>query len=241
MKLLLIRHADPDYGADSLTEAGWREAAALADRLEQTEITKVFCSPMGRAKDTASLTLARKGMEAEELPWLREFSPRMTDPDTGLERVTWDWLPQRWTREPVYYDQDRWCRTPEMEAAGVPAEYDRVCREFDGLLARYGYVRTGKLYRAVRPNRDTLALFCHLGVECVLLGHLIGASPMVLWHGLCPRTSSVTTVVTEERREGMAAFRVCAMGDTGHLYAAGLEPGFAARFCETFDSDERHD
>ena len=242
MKLLLIRHADPDYQLDSLTEAGWREAALLADRLERTEITKIYCSPLGRARDTASLTLRRKGMEAEELEWLREFRPRMIDRDTGRERIAWDWLPQRWTKEPAYYDREQWCRTPEFEAIGVPAEYAWVCAGLDELLKRHGYEREGNCYRAVRPNRDTVALFCHLGVGCVLLSHLIGASPMVLWHGLCPRTSSITTVVTEERREGVAAFRVLSMGDTAHLYAAGVEPAFAARFCETWDDpDERHD
>ena len=31
MKLLIIRHAEPDYKHDSLTEKGWYEAAYLAD------------------------------------------------------------------------------------------------------------------------------------------------------------------------------------------------------------------
>lgn len=50
MKLLIIRHADPDYSADSLTPVGWREAALLSERLERTEITKTYCSLLGRAK-----------------------------------------------------------------------------------------------------------------------------------------------------------------------------------------------
>ena len=33
MRFLIIRHGDPDYEKDSLTEKGWREAALLADRL----------------------------------------------------------------------------------------------------------------------------------------------------------------------------------------------------------------
>ena len=32
MKLLIIRHGDPDYETDSLTQQGWREAELLADR-----------------------------------------------------------------------------------------------------------------------------------------------------------------------------------------------------------------
>ena len=33
MKLLIVRHADPDYSIDSLTPTGWEEAALLARRL----------------------------------------------------------------------------------------------------------------------------------------------------------------------------------------------------------------
>ena len=85
-------------------------------------------------------------------------------------------------------------------------------------------------------------LFCHFGVECVLLSHLMHVSPMPLWHSLCAAPSSVTTIYTEERRQGIASFRVSAFGDTSHLYAAGEDPSFAARFCETWDNkEERHD
>jgi len=65
---------------------------------------------------------------------------------------------------------------------------------------------------------------------------------MVLWHGTCAAPSSVTTLVTEERREGIASFRMTAFGDISHLYAADQAPAFAARFCECFrNEDQRHD
>ncbi|MBR3418995.1 MAG: histidine phosphatase family protein, partial [Oscillospiraceae bacterium] len=105
-----------------------------------------------------------------------------------------------------------------------------------------GYLRDGMIYRAERPNRDTLLFFCHFGVECVMLGHLTGISPMVLWHGFCAAPTAITVVSTEERRKGVASFRINTFGDTGHLHAAGREPSFSARFCETFDcAAERHD
>ena len=78
--------------------------------------------------------------------------------------------------------------------------------------------------------------------HCERLSRLIGTSPMVLWHGLCAAPASVTTVYTEERRRGIASFRINSFGDTGHLYAAGEAPSFSARFCETYDNaEERHD
>ena len=38
MRILIIRHGDPDYAKDSLTEKGWREAEYLADKLEKEKI-----------------------------------------------------------------------------------------------------------------------------------------------------------------------------------------------------------
>lgn len=242
MKLLIIRHGDPDYAIDSLTEKGWREAELLARRLTAADIDAFYVSPLGRARDTASLTLKALHREAEVLPWLREFEAPITDPETGRRRVPWDWIPAAWTKTDAFYDKDAWAGVPVMREGGADKEARRVADGLDRLLRAHGYERDGRLYRAVRPNKDTVALFCHFGVECVMLAHLLGASPMVLWHGLCAAPSSVTTLTTEERRQGAACFRMNAFGDTGHLYAAGEEPSFAARFCETYDdADRRHD
>ncbi len=242
MKLMIVRHGDPDYERDCLTERGRLEAELLADRLEKQSFAAVYVSPLGRAGETAAVTLDRLGRRGETREWLREFAPRRLDPDTGRETVIWDWLPRRWTEEKAFYNREAWMHVPVMEAAGVPAEARWVCAGLDEVLAEHGYVREGELYRVSAPNRDTIAFFCHFGVECVLLGHLLGISPMPLWHGTCALTTSVTTLVTEERREGIASFRMCSFGDVSHLTGAGQEPSFSARFCETWDcAEERHD
>lgn len=242
MKLMIIRHADPDYSIDSLTPTGWKEAELLSEYLKTQDITHCYVSPLGRAKDTASLTLQKKGMTATECKWLREFWPQIDKSDNPANHCVWDWLPETWTKEPRFYDKDAWFTPDLFRKAGVEEAFLEVTTELDKLLADHGYVREGAYYRAVAPNRDTIALFCHFGLECVLLGHLLGISPMVLWHGTCAAPSSVTTLYTEERREGIASFRMNTFGSTTHLYLGGQEPSFAARFCETFDcEEERHD
>lgn len=243
MKLMIIRHGDPDYSIDSLTEKGWREAEYLADRLVKLDVREFFVSPLGRAKDTASITLKRLGRTAEECLWLREFQAPIFRPDHSEGKICpWDWLPQDWTREERFYQYDRWAE-PEMMTEGfVGAQYGWVSFSLDQLLARFGYVRDGHVYRVEDPNNDTLVFFCHFGVECVLLSHLLGISPMPLWHGFCAAPSSVTTVVTEERRKGIASFRVLSFGDISHLYAKGEGPAFAARFREAYGNEwERKD
>lgn len=238
MKLLIVRHGDPDYAADSLTERGWREAEYLAERLAAAGGDHYYVSPLGRAKATASLTLERVGREAEECLWLREFDAPIRRPDRAdRETITWDWLPQDWMAEERFFLPDRWYEPTALAEAGVKERYDWVVQSLDALLERHGYRREGRLYRALRPNNETLVLFCHFGVECVLLSHLLNISPMVLWHGLCAAPSSVTTVVTEERRQGVAAFRMGAFGDTSHLYRHGQSPSPAARFCECWGNE----
>lgn len=251
MRLLIIRHGDPDYSIDSLTEKGWKEAELLSERLVKEDITAFYVSPLGRAKDTASLTLKKLNRTATECQWLREFAPQIHRPDSPeRNHIVWDWLPEDWTKEEDFFRRDLWHANEVLQASaspatgeqGVKAEYEWVTKNFDALLAKHGYVRDGACYLAERANRDTIAFFCHFGLECVLLSHLMNVSPMVLWHSTFAAPTSVTTIYTEERREGKASFRISSFADISHLYAAGEKPSPAGRFCETYDNmEERHD
>ena len=242
MKLLIVRHADPDYSIDSLTPTGWKEAEILSHRISKLDVKEFYVSPLGRAKDTASLTLKKMNREATICPWLREFNCSIARPDSDKRIIPWDWLPADWTAVPEHFDRNLWHTTDIMKDGHVKEEYDWVTSELDKLLAQHGYEREGNYYHAVNANNDTIVFFCHFGLECVLLSHLLNISPMLLWHGMCAAPSSVTTVVTEERREGIAYFRMSSFGDISHLYANGDGPSFSARYCEAYDNaDERHD
>ena len=241
MKLVIVRHGEPDYSIDSLTERGFMEAELLSKRIYDLKPDEVYVSPLGRARDTAAPSLKLLGKEEIILPWLREFPARIIKPWKNEPGCCWDWLPEVWTKREAFYDKDRWFDCKEMNQDDLKNIYEDVISSFDLFMAEHGYVREDNIYKAVKPNRDTIVLFCHFALECVLLSRLIGASPMVLWHGFCAAPTSVTTVYSEERRKGIASFRISSFGDVSHLYANGVEPSFAARFCETFDSDERHD
>ena len=208
MRILIVRHGDPDYEKDSLTPKGFREAELLADRLCKLDVKAFYCSPLGRAQDTARPTLQRLGRSAETLDWLQEFRGKVR---RGLKvGGCWDRLPSYWCREDNYYSADAWLNTRLMQSKNVEKEYRYVCRHLDTLLARHGYRHNGRVFDVVDGN------------------HFV-ALP-----------TSVTTVVTEEREQGIATFRVQQFGDLSHLYAAGEPPAFAARFCECFEDDTRH-
>ncbi len=243
MRILIIRHGDPDYKNDCLTEKGKREALLLAEKLKKEKIAAFYTSPLGRAKETCETVARVMGRESEIVvkDWLQEFKHPVVLPSGKERHIPWDMLPEEWINEPKMYAHEAWLDQDFYREAEMERYYKAVTDSLDELLAKHGYVRDGMGYIAEKPNRDTIALFCHFGLESVLLSRLCNISPISIWHHFAALTSSVTTLYTEERRDKKAIFRCCGFGDTGHLYAGGEEPSFAGRFCETFDSDERHD
>lgn len=88
MRLLFIRHGDPDYVQDTLTARGIQEARALSRLIGQLDVGDCYVSPLGRAAKTASLALEGTGIVPVEQDWLQEF---MTDYDVNdsalLQRI----------------------------------------------------------------------------------------------------------------------------------------------------------
>jgi probable phosphoglycerate mutase len=238
MEIWIVRHAEPDYEHDSITEKGEVEARLLADRLSKINFTAAYCSPMGRAQKTASYTLDKLGMKATIYDWLHEFRGMLVLND---ERTyCWDRMPDYWCRNNDFYSYEKWLETEVMKSDNAKEEYEKVCNGFDELLKNHGYEHCGKVYKVLKPNKDKIVLFCHFGVESVILSHLFGMSPMPIWHNFCALPSTVTRIVSEEREEGIACFRCIYFGDISHLYAGNEEPSFAARFCEVYTDDTRH-
>ena len=110
--------------------------------------------------------------------------------------------------------------------------YQKVCDGLDGILAKHGYHREGRLYRTKQHNEDTIVLFCHMGVTFYMLSHLLSISPVCLNHTMFLPPSSVTVVSTEEVEQGYGMFRTQMLGDTSHLYCAGEPVSHMGYFAE---------
>lgn len=241
MRLLFVRHGDPDYEHDTLTEKGEREAELLADRLQTEKMDYFYLSPQGRAQKTGQAVMRRLGRTGETFDWLHEFTPSVTLPESGQPHIIWDFMPSFMQKYPQLYSPTEWLELPFIRESTVPQGYRAVCEGIDGLLARHGYVRKDNYYSVKKSNRDTLVFFCHFGATAVVLSHLFNQSPVALMQHFSAPTTSVTTVYTEEREEGITSFRCMTYGDVSHLYAAKEPVSFSGRFCETFDDPtERH-
>ncbi len=234
MKILIIRHGDPDYAIDSLTEKGWREAELLGERLAKLDITAMYASPLGRARDTAKPLLKRLGREDELriLPWLHEFRGTVVSPFDGQKRIPWNLAPQYWTHQEKLFDKDHWLEDPLMASGNTAEIYRETCQGMDALLEEYGYHRDGYLFRCEENREDTIVLFCHFALGMALIAHMTGVALPVMWQSFFLPTSSVTTLVTEERIPGEVFFKCMQMGDTSHLYAGGEPVSRSGLFLE---------
>ena len=238
MEVWIVRHADPDYEHDSITEKGEREARLLAERLAKYDFSAVYVSPMGRAQKTASYYLELTKKTAETLDWLHEFKGTvMID---GRETMCWDRLPNYWTKIDDYYSYEKWFDVPLMSGGNVKSEYEKVKAGVDFLFEKHGYKHNERMYDVLKPNHDRILLFCHFGVEAAMLSHIIKISPMVIWHNFVALPTSVTRLASVEREKGKAVFNIIQFGDLSHLYCGNEKEAFAARFCECYTDDTRH-
>ena len=235
MRILLVRHAEPDYTRDVLTPRGRVEAELLSQRISQYNIRDFYISPLGRARETAAFTLEKIGCQGEILPWLCEFRGTYPDPLTGIRRnVAWDVKPRIWTDFPGVADFNTWIDCPVFQGGNVREIWQETTDGVDNLLSRYGYFKDGPVWLCSDNKEFTIALFCHFGISMAVLGYLTNISPMVLWHRTLCLPSSVTEVVTEERIKGEVSFRITKLGDLTHLEAAGMDRSTVGLYPEVY-------
>lgn len=83
MKIYLVRHGETDYNKNKvfqgqidshLTDEGIQQAKDLAKRLKDCKISKIYCSTLARARDTAKIISEVLKVDVVESPLLKEQS-----------------------------------------------------------------------------------------------------------------------------------------------------------------------
>lgn len=227
MKIVLIRHGDPDYVKDFLTDKGEREAACLAKWIQNfdKEVDAYYVSPLGRAKETCRVCLEPLGKEATVLPWIQEYTGRTYYDRLDIVKHAWDFYPSDWTKDEALYSAETWQNSPYYNNPSCIEGYKAITDGFDGLLKDYGYERDGHIFRTNWGEdgsyKGTIVIFCHMIATLSVVAHLTGIAAPLLWHGFFSAPTGVTVIQSEEREPGVAWFRVRAMGEVAHLLDGG--------------------
>ena len=175
MRIIFVRHGEPDYTHDCLTGQGKIQARAAAERLRNEGIEEIFSSPLGRAAETAAATAEVLKIPVKTLDYMRELYWGSIDgtpiPSNGhpweladrLAGEGWDLTNPGW-REHLYFSNNT-----------VTAEADYVARKTDEWLLSMGYKRNGAYYRCIRPDnrQKTVAVFSHGGSSAAAMGHIL--------------------------------------------------------------------
>lgn len=261
MRIIFVRHGEPDYTTDTLNDKGKREAELLANRAKDWNIKDIYVSPFGRAQQTAAPSVKALNIEPVTMPWLREYSYQIINPMHGGRSVPWDFIPSQLWGDPKMTSMDEWVDANPMNTnPDIKNNYPIVIGELDKLIEKYGYVRNGNYYvrkdgrerfmkstiiDGVRftideyPEDDgepTIMVVCHFGVICLMLSHLINIPFELLTSGFYLPTGSVTIVNTEERWGKEVSFRVQCAGDCSHLLAGGESISNAGSFARCWQS-----
>ncbi|MBQ8342140.1 MAG: histidine phosphatase family protein [Clostridia bacterium] len=218
MRILFVRHGNPNYKDDCLTELGHLQAAAVAKRLVGEGIEQIYTSTCGRASETAEYTSRELGLPAIPLDFMREISGRSID-GTELYAKGNPWEIARWlvSKNESIIHRDWAEREPFCHGRLKETVVDRVIKGFDPWLAQFGYVREGEHYRVIgEDTAHTVAVFSHGGSSTAVLCHLFNL-PFIQGCAMFRiDQTSVTEVVLPDRPGELITPELWLLNDMAH-------------------------
>ena len=220
MRIVFVRHGEPDYENDCLTPLGRVQARAAAERLREEGIEEICSSPLGRAAETAAAAAEALKLPVRTLGFMREL--RWGSVNGGpipFGGHPWD-LADRMAEEGWDLTDPGWRGHPYFSGNLVTAEADSVARKTDEWLAGLGYRREGLYYRCVRPDsrQTTVALFSHGGSSAAAMAHILNL-PFPYACGLFHLEFTGITIIRLDRNPGSAALPCLELAnDSRHIH-----------------------
>ena len=198
MRIIFVRHGEPDYARDTLTEKGKLQAAAVAERLKDEGIEEIYASPMGRAQLTASYTSKLLNLPVTTLDFMHEISwggkpkdgvdadiPKYLEMASGKGEIHFEnaidipengqpWtLGDRMLESGFDFFKDDWREHPYFKGNIATDFYDYVTGKFDELLREWGYAQEGNRFYCSAKENKTIAVFSHGGSGGCVLARLL--------------------------------------------------------------------
>ena len=234
MLLYYIRHGDPIYRPNSLTELGKRQAEALAKRLALYGLDRIYSSPSTRAMQTAEPTSVLTKKDIVELDWCaegyalqelgilvdgnRHFLFQDIETKLLLASNEMAQLGHRWWSHPAFAEYD------------FQKGMERIQRHTYELLEELGYRfdETTGAYKVLRNNDERIALFAHQGFGIGFLSAVLN----IPYPQLCAKTDlghSLLTVIEFRNEGGMCIPQMLSLSNDSHLYREGLPTKYVNR------------
>lgn len=202
--LYFIRHGESTWNASGraqgwsnpgLSRKGFTQARAVAKRMADVPLQKIYASPLRRASQTAQVIAARVGLMVQPVADFREV---------GLG--AWEGVPVQELRQRHLVLYRKWLRTPSKTR--IP-EGEGIVRFQKRVLAAF---------RAVLEDADhggTVAIVTHGGVVRAIIAHVLDIPFDPLMRGISLGNTSITRLT---HARGHLAITV--LNDMTHLNGA---------------------
>ncbi len=214
MRIIFVRHGEPDYERDCLTQTGRQQAAAAAERLKGEGIERIYSSPMGRARETASFTADALGLPVTILDFMHEIS--WGGPGVPFEGHPWTVSDRMISLEDFDFYSQNWREHPYFANNGATAAMDMIAGRFDELLLTLGYRHEGTRFLCETDRAQTVALFSHGGSGACALAHLLSLPFPYVCTVLPYEFTSVIILEFPVRRGEYVHPRIELFNDTAH-------------------------
>lgn len=219
MRLYIIRHADPNYENDSITDFGKKEAVALSKRLKSEGVSKIYCSTMNRAVETMLFTKELLDINPIMCDWMREVDWSNTINDYVNP---WDLPGEYLLNEPHLPTSKNWVFNPHFDTKKVQEDLNKRISFVDSFLQEQGYIREKKHFIETKENHDKIAMFCHAGFGNALISYLLNIPLTLQWASFWMAPTAVSIILFSKRDNEIVVPRCIAYGDTSHLYESQL-------------------
>ena len=226
MVLFYIRHGEPIYNPDSLTEQGKIQAEAICKRLAAFGVDEIYSSTSNRAVQTAMPLCEMLNKEPELLDFCHEnHAWRQLTIERNGEK---NWLFKDAEMRELMLNSSvlglgfRWFEHPRL--TGYREGMERIRNESDKFLASLGYEHireTGK-YKVTKENNKRVALFAHHGFGLAFLSAVLDIPyPVFSMHFDICHTG--LTVINFQEENGFSVPKILTLSSDAHLYKEALE------------------
>lgn len=225
MLLYIIRHGEPDYATDTLTEKGQLQAEAVGRRMYKAGINKVFSSPLGRAKATAEPACKMLGLTKNIEEWAHEIGEERITTFPDGERKSVSLLQNTYFRQNGNQDipYDRAYECDGFKESGMKTAVEYIEKNGNDFLERLGYRYENGVYRILKTNDDKVALFCHAAFSRAWISVLLHIPIHIMWASFDYEFTGVTVIEFKNNENGITAPTCLNYSDISHLYAEGLD------------------
>ncbi len=232
MILYYVRHGDPIYDPDSLTELGYKQAKALAKRFSLYGLDEIYSSPSNRARQTAQPTCEALGLEMQICDWAdegRAWADTHVIKEDG--KGGWGFQHQKtiesFNKPSVRALDKEWYKHPDFAGTALEKGTARIDKAVDEFLLSLGYQhdRVNCCYRQVKKAPQRVALFAHQGAGMLILSSVLDIPYPMFCNRFDFGHSSVTVIAFSEG-EGAVYPKVCQFSNDSHLYKEGILTGY---------------